>query len=139
MAAVNAYLNFNGNCEEAFEFYRSVFAGNFTQILRYNEVEENCFCDIYDSEKIIHIALPIGRDSMIMGSDLPAGMPMAISGSNICLAVSAVSESEATKFFLALSHHGKILVPLEKAFWGAYFGMLRDKYGIRWMIDFEGQ
>ncbi|MEO5890731.1 MAG: VOC family protein [Ferruginibacter sp.] len=138
MSKVNPYLNFNGNTEEAFVFYKSVFGGEFAFLQRFKETPFGDKMADADKEKIMHIALPIGEGNMLMATDVIESMGQKLSeGNNFSLCISPGSKDEANQFFNALSTGGKITMPLEKAIWGAYFGMLTDKFGIQWMISYD--
>ncbi len=137
MAAVNPYLNFNGNAEEAFNFYKSIFGGEFPMLMRFKDVPSEYQMGQSDGEKIMHIALPIGQSSMLMGSDVPEAYGSATIGTNFYISISAASEEEADKLFNGLSAGGQVTMPLDKAFWGDYFGMLKDKFGIQWMVNYS--
>lgn len=138
MALINPYINFNGNAEEAFNFYKSVFGGEFAMIMRFkdmssleHQVSEN------EANKIMHIALPIGKN-ILMGNDVPQGMGTVNERENRSkISISAESREEADKLFNGLSAGGIIEVPIGDSRWGSYFGMFRDKYGIEWMVDFD--
>lgn len=138
MVAVNPYLNFNGTTEEAFNFYKSVFGGEFITLQRFNDTPEADRVPAKDRNKIMHVALPIGKGNILMGTDAleSMGHPLTV-GNNFYMSISADSEKEADKYFYALSAGGRITVPIEKAFWGAYFGMFTDKFGIQWMINYD--
>jgi PhnB protein len=136
MQAINPYLSFNGNTEEAFNFYRSVFGGEFAAFQRFRDVPSEVPSPESDSGKIMHAALPIGQ-SMIMGSDIPGSYPPVEQGNNFSITIQTESEEETDRIFNALSSGGKVTMPLEKAFWGAYFGMLTDKFGIQWMVNYS--
>ena len=134
---INPYLNFDGKAEEAFNFYKSVFGGEFQTIQRINETPMAAQMPANEQKRIMHVALPIGKEAMLMGSDILPSMGHKLSvGNNYYIAVSPDSEAEATKIFKALSAGGKVTMPLEKAFWGAFFGMLIDKFGIQWMVNY---
>lgn len=138
MPSINPHINFNGNAEEAFEFYRSVFGGEFTKIVRFKELSSPDF-PVPEKElnKIMHIALPIGKN-ILMANDVPEIMGRVSENENRSkIAVSAESREEADKLFVGLSAGGSIEMPMDESPWGSYFGMFRDKYGIEWMIDFE--
>lgn len=137
MAAINPYLNFNGNAEQAFTHYKSVFGGEFAMVMRFKDAKDAPTHDDSESEKLMHIALPINQNSVLMGSDVPSHYPPVTFGTNFAISVSAGSEAEADKFFAGLSEGGKILMPLEKTFWGAYFGMCMDQFGVSWMVSFD--
>jgi PhnB protein len=139
MAQINPYIHFNGNAEEAFTFYKSVFGGEFAMISRFKDISiperpisEN------EANKIMHIALPIGKSSVLMGSDTPESMGKHNENENRSkISISAESIEEADRLFNGLSAGGKIEMPISDSPWGSYFGMFRDKYGIEWMIDFD--
>ena len=138
MAQINPYINFNGNTEEAFNFYKSVFGGEFERIIRFKDMS-NTEIPISENEanKIMHIALPIGKN-VLMGSDVPEFMGKVNENENRSkIAVSAESKEAADKIFNGLSAGGNIEVPITDSPWGSYFGMFRDKYGIEWTVDFE--
>ena len=138
MALINVHLNYNGNAEEAFTFYKSVFGGEFTKITRLKDLEGPDFpVDEKDANKIMHIALPIGNNTL-MANDVPSFMGIVNEQENRSkIAVSAESREEADKLFNGLSAGGTVEMPIQDSPWGSYFGMFRDKYGIEWMIDFD--
>ena len=138
MAQVNPYLIFNGDCEAAFTFYKSVFGGEFPYIGRFKEMPpaDGKTVAPEDAEKIMHVSLPISKETILMGSDSTAESRVAM-GQNISISINTDSEEEATKLFNGLSAGGKIIMPLEKTFWGAYFGMFADKFGIGWMVNYD--
>jgi PhnB protein len=137
MAKLDPYLGFNGNCEEAFNFYRSVFGGEFQTVMRFKDVPSEYQATESEAEKIMHIALPIGQGTMLMGSDTPASMAPGTIGDNLSILISVDSEAEANKLFKGLSASGQVTMPLDKTFWGSYFGMLTDKFGIHWMVSYD--
>jgi PhnB protein len=137
MTAVNPYLNFNDNCEEAFNFYKSVFGGEFLTIMRFKDVPAEYQMGESEGEKIMHMALPIGQGTMLMGSDTPAAMGPTTVGNNFLIAITADSEAEADRLFKGLAAGGQVTMPLEKAFWGDYFGMVTDKFGIQWAVSYS--
>ena len=139
MAASNIYLNFNGNCEEAFNFYKSVFGGEFTYIGRFGDIppSEKYKAPELDKNLIMHVGLSIGP-TVIMGSDCGSEWsPKFKAGNNFSVAITADSREEADTLFAALSNGGQISMPMETMFWGDYFGMLTDKFGINWMVSFN--
>ena len=139
MATVNTYLNFNGNCEEAFNFYKSVFGGEFIYIGRLGEMPESDEYKVPESDKnkIMHVSLPIGN-SILMGSDTGCDWAASfVQGNNFSVSVTPESKDEADALFQGLSSGGKVTVPMNQTFWGAYFGMFTDKFGINWMVNFE--
>jgi PhnB protein len=138
MALINPHINFNGNAEEAFNFYKTVFGGEFAMIIRFKDmsspetpISEN------EANKIMHIALPIGKN-ILMGNDVPEFMGRVNENENRSkISISAESKEEADKLFNGLSVGGNVEVPIADSPWGSYFGMFRDKYGIEWMVDFD--
>src|SRR5690606_18908319 len=131
----NPYLNFNGNCEEAFNYYKKVFGGEFSYFSRMSDMENK---DITEEDKnlIMHISLPIGRD-VLMGSDVSTAMkPIFRQGNNNYISLSPTSKEEADRLFNELSDGGEIEMTMEEMFWGDYFGSFRDKFGIYWMINY---
>jgi PhnB protein len=138
MATITPYLNFDGNAEEAFNFYKSVFGGDFLTIQRIKEVPGAEQYPVNEQNRIMHVALPIGQGSILMASDILPSMGHKLTiGNNFHITINPQSESEADKLFKALSAGGKVTMPLEKAFWGAYFGMLTDKFGVQWMVNYD--
>ena len=138
MAQINPYINFNVNTEEAFNFYKSVFGGEFAMIIRFKDMPnpEHPVAE-HEANKIMHIALPIGNN-FLMGNDVPEFMGKVNENENRSkISVSAESKEEADKIFNGLSAGGTIEMPIQDSPWGSYFGMFRDKYGIEWMIDYD--
>ncbi|MBP7167987.1 MAG: VOC family protein [Bacteroidia bacterium] len=140
MANINPHINFNGNAEEAFLFYKSVFGGEFSSIVRFKEISSPDFpVPEKEADKIMHIALPIGN-SILMANDVPEIMGRTNENENRSkIVISAESKEEADKLFNGLSVGGQIEMPIDDSPWGSYFGMFRDKYGIEWMVQFEGK
>jgi PhnB protein len=138
MALINPHINFNGNAEEAFHFYKSVFGGEFAKIMRFKDISSPEFpVAENEAEKIMHIALPIGQN-ILMANDVPESMGRVNENENRSkIAISAASREEADKLFSGLSAGGQIEVPITDSPWGSYFGMFRDKFGIEWMVDFD--
>jgi PhnB protein len=138
MATINPWINFNGNAEEAFTFYKSVFGGEFTKIIRFKDLANpGAHVAEADAEKIMHIALPIGKNSLLMANDVPSFMGTVNENENRSkIAVSAESKEEADTLFNGLSAGGEVEAPMAKSAWGTYVGVFRDKYGIEWIIEF---
>jgi PhnB protein len=137
MARIDPHINFNGKTEEAFTFYKSVFGGAFTTIVRFKDIAstEQPIAE-NEANKIMHIALPIGSN-LLMGNDVPESMGKVNENENRSkIAISAESREEADKIFNGLSAGGAVEVPIAESPWGSYFGMFRDKYGIEWMVDY---
>ena len=137
MPALNPYLNFNGNAEEVFNFYKSVFGGEFATVMRFKDLPSEYKSSASDDNKIMHMALPITGGSVLMGSDVPEKMGKVVVGSNFNIAIGASSKQEADKLFNGLSAGGNVVMPMADAFWGSYFGMFTDKYGISWMVSYD--
>ena len=138
MAHINPHINFNGNAEEAFNFYKSVFGGEFAKVMRFKDLASAEF-PVAENEanKIMHIALPIGK-SILMANDVPEILGRTNENENRSkIVISAESKEEANKLFNGLSAGGQIEMPISDSPWGSYFGMFRDKYGIEWMVDFD--
>ena len=138
MATINPHINFNGNAEEAFTFYKSVFGGEFAILMRFKDISSPEFpVAENDANKIMHIALPIGKN-VLMANDVPESMGQTNENEHRSkISISAESKEEADKLFHGLSVGGQIEVPIGDSPWGSYFGMFRDKYGIEWMVDFD--
>jgi PhnB protein len=137
MAAINPYLIFNGNTEEAFNFYKSVFGGDFAMLMRFKDAPDGGKASESWANKVMHVALPVG-DNVLMGSDPPEQWSANhVDGNNFNLAYSAKSEAEVDEKFKALSEGGQVYMPVAKTFWGSYFGMLKDKFGIQWMVSYD--
>lgn len=139
MAIINPYLNFPGNTEEAFNFYRSVFGGEFMMIARFKDMPEGSQnLSAEDGEKLMHISLPISKNNVLMGTDVLGSMGQSLTvGNNFALSVHTANEVETERIFNGLSAGGLVTMPLQKTFWSALFGMLTDKFGIQWMISFD--
>ena len=140
MAQINPHINFNGNAEEAFGFYKSVFGGEFAKIVRFKDLSSPEYpIPENEADKIMHIALPIGKN-ILMANDVPESMgPTNENENRSKISVSAESKEEADKIFNGLSAGGQIEFPISDSPWGTYFGMFRDKYGIEWMVDFDSR
>jgi PhnB protein len=138
MAQINPHINFNGNAEEAFTFYKSVFGGEFAMIMRFKDMPAAGFTVTEnEANKIMHIALPIGKN-ILMANDVPEFMGRTNENENRSkISISAESKEEADKLFNGLSAGGQIEMPIGDSPWGTYFGMFRDKYGIEWMVDYD--
>ncbi len=137
MPTLNPYLNFAGNAEEAFTFYKSVFGTEFTFLQRIKETPEGSKFPKEEQNKVMHVALPIGKGNTLMASDVPESLGYKVTvGNNVSLSLEAESKEEAKKIFEGLAKGGKVREPLADTFWGAYFGMLTDKFGILWMVNY---
>lgn len=140
MAQINPYIMFNGNAEEAFNFYKSVFGGEFVTVVRFKDMpsDPNHRFTEAEANKIMHIALPIGKSNVLMANDVPSVMGVVNENENRSkISVSAESKAEADKIYQGLSAGGQVEMPIGDSPWGSYFAMFRDKYGIEWMVDFD--
>ena len=136
MTALNPYLNFNGNTEEVFNFYRSVFGGEFAMLMRFGETPGCEEMPETEKDGIMHIALPIGNN-VIMGTDVPKSMEQVSTGTNMSISVHVDSREEADRVYNGLSAGGNATMPMNDMFWGDYYGMLTDKFDIQWMVSFN--
>lgn len=139
MRAVNPWINFNGNAEEAFTFYKSVFGGDFTKIIRFKELSSAEFpVGENDADKIMTIVLPLGNNNVLIGNDVPEFMGRVNENENRSkISISAESPEEADNIFNGLSAGGAVEGPMGDSPWGTYAGMFRDKYGIEWIVEFD--
>ncbi len=137
MTTINPWINFNGNAEEAFTFYKSVFGGEFAKIIRFKDLASAEFqVPEKEENKIMHIALPIGNGSVLIGNDVPEFMGKVNEHENRSkISVSVESKEEADKIFNGLSAGGEIEGPMGDSPWGTYAGIFRDKYGIEWIVE----
>ena len=134
---LNTYLNFDGNCREAFDFYRSVFGGEFMILQTFGDAPSEYQPPEDEQDKVMHVSLPIG-DNILMGSDIPSNMGMTlVSGNNFSISVSPESRDDAARLFAALSDGGTVTMPMQDMFWGSYFGSCADKFGVNWQVNCE--
>jgi PhnB protein len=141
MTLINVYLNFNGNCEEAFNFYKGVFGGEFSYMGRFKDMpadDKQPKMDPSMSEKIMHVSLPISKETSLMGSDTGGEWAQHYKqGNNFSISINADSKADADRLYNGLSAGGQATMPMSKTFWGDYFGMFTDKFGINWMVSFN--
>ncbi|MHB9029329.1 MAG: VOC family protein [Candidatus Latescibacterota bacterium] len=139
MTKLNAYLNFAGNAEEAVIFYKSVFGGEFTSVVRFKDMPmEGVNIPKADENKIMHIALPVGKDDLLMASDTLESLGQKlVQGNNVYLSVHPESKEEADRIFKALSAGGAMEMPIADQPWGDYFGSFKDKFGVLWMVNYS--
>jgi PhnB protein len=138
MITINPYLVFNGNCKEAFDFYKSIFGGEFPYVGKFKDMPANPEFKVSEDEleKIMHISLPISKETVLMGSDSSNSFGQAtLNGNNFSISINADTKDETDRLFKALSEKGKVKMPLSTTFWGSYFGMLTDQFGIHWMLS----
>jgi PhnB protein len=137
MKTIHPYLNFAGNTEEAFNFYKSVFGGEFSSFQRFNDTPEAGKIPVHERNKIMHVGLPIGKGNILMATDALESMGQkVVVGNNFYITIEPDSKEEADKLFNGLSAGGKVEMSMQDALWGAYFGMFKDKFGIQWMINY---
>ncbi|MCL4551469.1 MAG: VOC family protein [Bacteroidetes bacterium] len=140
MLQINPYLNFSGNTEEAFNFYKSVFGGEFRMLMRFKDTPEAGNIPDDARNQIMHVALPLGKDNVLMGTDAPESMGFGLKfGNNVHISIQTESKTEADKLFKGLSAGGKVQMPMADMFWGDYYGAFTDKFGVQWMISFTKQ
>lgn len=142
MPELITYLTFNGNCGAAFDFYKSVFGGDFAMLGRFGEMPPDPKKPMTEAEKnkVMHVSYPIGEGSVLMGSDTGGEMTAHFKqGNNISISINAHSKQEADKLFNGLSSGGTVTMPIAETFWGAYFGMFTDKFSINWMVNFDAE
>ena len=139
MATINPWINFNGNAEEAFTFYKSVFGGEFAKVVRFKDISSTEFpVPEKEENKIMHIVLPIGTDTMLIANDVPEVLGRVNENENRSkILVSTESKEEADRLFSGLSAGGEVEGPMGDGPYGSYMGMFRDKYGIEWLIEFS--
>jgi PhnB protein len=137
MKSVNPYLNFPGTTEQAFAFYRSVFGGEFMTLMRFGESPMAAQVPAGDKNKIMHVSLPLPSGGVLMASDACEGFgPKLTAGNNFTIQIECDGEAEASKLFAGLSAGGAVGMPLQKTFWGAFFGMCTDRFGVQWMLNY---
>lgn len=136
---LNIYLNFAGNTEEALNFYKSVFGGEFSSVVRYKDMPiEGVTIPKEDENKIMHISLPIGKDDALMASDTLESLGQKLTqGNNVYISVHPESKEDADRIFQALSAGGRVEMPISDQPWGDYFGSLVDKFGVMWMVNYS--
>ncbi len=139
MATINPWINFNGNAEEAFTFYKSVFGGEFVRVVRFRDIASDEFLVPEKEEsKIMYIALPIGNNTVLIANDVPEVLGRVNENENRSkILVGTESKEEADRLFSGLSAGGEVEGSLGDSPWGSYAGMFRDKYGIEWIIEFS--
>ena len=133
--SLNPYLSFDGNCREAFDFYRSVFGTEFRVLSTFAEAPDDMEVPDADKDKVMHASLPIGS-SVLMGSDSPAGPPVVV-GNNFSISLATEDREESDKLIGKLSDGGAVTMPMQDTFWGSYFGTCTDRFGINWMISYD--
>jgi PhnB protein len=139
MTKLHTYLNFAGNTEEAFNFYRSVFGGEFTSLVRFKEFPmEGVNIPKEDEDKVMHVALPIGEGNVLMATDTLQSLgQQLVQGNNVYISVDPSSKEEADRLFNALSDGGEVEMPIADQAWGDYYGSFKDKFGVMWMVNYS--
>ncbi len=139
MTKLQSYLNFAGNAQEAFDFYKSVFGGEFSSVVRFKDFPmEGVAISKEDEDKIMHIALPIGDDSVLMASDVLESLGHELAqGNNVYVSVHPTSREEADRIFSALSEGAEVEMPIADQVWGDYYGSLKDRFGVQWMVNYS--
>lgn len=140
MTTVNIYLTFKGNCKEAFDFYKSVFGGDFQYVGKYGDVarQKDLPFDDHEKDKIMHITLPISKETMLMGNDSLEAHESSVSiNGNFAISVKTGSKDEADVLFQKLSMGGQVTMEMRETFWGSYYGMITDKFGINWKMSVD--
>ncbi len=139
MTRFHTYLNFDGSAEEAFNFYKSVFGGEFSNVVRYKEFPmEGVSVPEKDQDKMTHISLPISEDTVLMASDVLESFGQSlVQGNNVYISIGPTSKEEADRIFNALSQGGDIEMPIGDQAWGDYFGSFKDKFGVHWMVNYS--
>ncbi len=139
MTKLHSYLNFAGNAEEAFNFYKSVFGGDFSSLVRFKDLPmEGVSIPEEDQDKIMHVSLPIGRDEVLMASDALASLGQElVQGNNVYVSVHPDSREEADRIFNALSAGGDTEMAIADQPWGDYFGSFKDRFGVMWMVNYS--
>ncbi len=138
MLSVNPYLVFDGRCREAFDFYRSVFGGEFADVSPFSEMPPDAMpggVPAEDADRLMHISLPLGDGQVLMGSDRPSSMGGADFGDAVSISVGLEDADEGRRIFEALAESGKVTMPYSPQFWGAHFGSCADRFGINWMVN----
>lgn len=134
MSECNVYLTFNGNCREAFDFYRRVFGGEFEYVATFAELPDKYPKSAEDENRIMHVSLRV-KDGVLMGSDTSSTTPPVDTGNNFSISITTSSVEETDTFIEKMATNGKVTMSAEHTFWGAYFGMCQDQFGINWMFS----
>lgn len=143
MTTINVYLTFDGDCEEAFNLYKSVLGGEYAAFSRFGEMPPQEGMPPLPEEhknRVMHVSLPVSKETVLMGSDTGGEWASNhVVGNNFSVSIGTDSKEEADRIFAALSADGQATMPMDNTFWGSYFGMLTDKFGINWMVSFDLQ
>ena len=137
MTSASPYLTFDGDCEQAFEFYRTVFGGEFFTVRRFSEAPSEVPGMADDPDRILHISLPLGDGQRLMGSDRPSMVGPGTFGDSIAVSIEPDDAEQGRRLFAELSAGGGVTMPYERQFWGADFGMCTDKFGVNWMVNYD--
>ena len=136
MPGINPYLTFDGNCLEAFNYYKSVFGGEFVDLSPFSDLPPGVPSSPEDADKLMHVSLPLGDGQVLMGSDQPSAMGSVNFGDNVAISIAPESSEEGGRLFAALAEGGEVTMPYERQFWGADYGMCTDRYGVHWMVNY---
>ncbi len=137
MPGINPYLTFNGNCMEAFTFYKSVFGGEFVDLSPFSDLPPDVPSSPEDADKLMHVSLPLGDGQELMGSDQPTAMGSVTFGNNVAMSFAPDSSEEGRRVFDALADGGEVTMEYERQFWGADYGMCTDRFGVHWMVNYS--
>lgn len=137
MTSINPYLNFNGNAEEAFNFYKSIFGGEFITFQKFKDMPDGDKLPPEDSNKVMHVSLPIGKNILMASDTAGPTSSHVVFGNNFHISINPDSREETERLFRGLALGGTITMDLQDTFWNSYFGMLTDKFGINWMVNFH--
>lgn len=135
MRTLATYLNFNGSTEQAFNFYKDVFGGEYINFQRFGDLPGGQVADA-DRNKILHVGLKLPNGQLLLGSDVPSGHPPAVFGDNFSLCAMTETREETDRIFARFSEGGEVLMKLDNMFWGAYYGIVKDRFGITWMLEY---
>jgi PhnB protein len=136
MPTLNPYITLDGNCKEAFDYYRTIFGGELSDVSPYSEAPPGTPVDEADGDKLMHVSLPLTGGAVLMGSDRPSTMGAGTFGDTISITVGPDSAEEGRRIFAALAQGGQVTMPYERQFWGADYGMCIDRFGIHWMVNY---
>jgi PhnB protein len=132
---MNVHLNFQGNCAEAFEFYKKVFAANNAFSMKYSDAPEGMPVQLDWKDKIMHTSIPMG-DGLLMGCDAPPERSTPMGGFQV--SVESKDEAEVKRIYESLKEGGSVQMPMTPTFWSPMFGMCTDKFGVAWMVGMPG-
>jgi PhnB protein len=139
ISSVNIYLYFQGNTEEAFTYYQSIFGGDFSGLIRFRDFPDNPMrIPDHELDKIAHVSLPLGEGQVLQGTDIVSSLPPLTIGNNFCITIEAESGAAADSLFDALSDGGRVEDPLQPTEWAEKYGICADRFGVHWMVMYTG-